>query len=172
MFDCRKNVSKDGSFRGLGNAYIINNECSKLIPITSSYSYIYSKDGSIQNTNFSKIIYKNSLIGKRTLCSAFAPSYNSNSIYQELASNGSLNFVNIFFFDMRLNQIFVIITITGRYKKNNYSSIDLQYRLPNSPLVNLDDVTKKNSSREFHRILDGNENLNRIYLQIKSTLGK
>jgi hypothetical protein len=166
-----KDSSLDGSFKGFGNGYIIKNKCTKLIPFTSSYSYIYSEDNSIENTNFTKIIYKNSLIGKRILSAAFGPRYNSNSLYQELASDGLLNFINIFFFDTQLNQIFVIITITGTYKKYNYSSIDLQYRLPESPPVVLDDITKNNSSEEFHKILDANENLNKIYLQIKSILG-
>lgn len=172
MCGYKKKNCLDGSFKGLGNAYIIDNKCTKLISVKSSYSYIYSMDGSIQNTNFSKIIYKNSLIGKRTLSATLGPKYNSNSVYQELASDGLLNFVNIFFYDTHLDIIFVIITITGIYKNCNYSSIDLQYRLPESPPVNLSELVKKNSSIEFHKILDGSENLNNIYLQIKSKLSK
>lgn len=162
----------DGSFKGLGNAYVIDDKCNKLIPLKSSYSYIYSEDCSVKNTNFSKIIYKNSVIGKRILSATLGPKYNSNSVYQELASDGLLNFVNIFYYDTHLDIIFVIITITGIYKNCNYSSIDLQYRLPESPSVNLSELVKKNSSIEFHRILDESENLNKIYLQIKSKLSK
>jgi len=162
----------DGYFKGLGNAYVVNNNSTTLIPFTSSYSYIYSMDGSIQNTNFSKIFYKNSLIGEITLSAAVAPKYNSNSIYQELASDGSLNFVNIFFYDAHLDMIFVIITITGTYNNDKYSSIDLQYRLPESPPVNVSDDNKKNSSKEFHNILGENENIMNMYLQIKSKLNK
>jgi hypothetical protein len=163
----------DGSFRGLGNAYVVNNNSSTtLTPFTSSYSYMYAMDGSIQNTNFSTIFYKNSLIGARTLSAAVAPKYNSNSIYQELASDGSLNFVNIFFYDAHLDMIFVIITITGTFNNDNYSSIDLQYRLPESPSVNISEVKKKNSSKEFHNILEENENIMNMYLQIKSKLNK
>jgi hypothetical protein len=163
----------DGSFRGLGNAYVVNNNSSTtLTPFTSSYSYMYAMDGSIQNTNFSTIFYKNSLIGARTLSAAVAPKYNSNSIYQELASDGSLNFVNIFFYDAQLDMIFVIITITGTFNNDNYSSIDLQYRLPESPSVNVSEVKKKNSSKEFHNILEENENIMNMYLQIKSKLNK
>jgi hypothetical protein len=163
----------DGSFKGLGNAYVVNNNSSTtLTPFTSSYSYMYAMDGSIQNTNFSTIFYKNSLIGARTLSAAVAPKYNSNSIYQELASDGSLNFVNIFFYDTRLDLIFVIITITGTFNNDKYSSIDLQYRLPESPPVNVSEVKKKNSSKEFHNILGENENIMNMYLQIKSKLNK
>jgi hypothetical protein len=163
----------DGSFRGLGNAYVVNNNSSTtLTPFTSSYSYMYAMDGSIQNTNFSTIFYKNSLIGARTLSAAVAPKYNSNSIYQELASDGSLNFVNIFFYDAQLDMIFVIITITGTFNNDNYSSIDLQYRLPESPSVNVSEVKKKNSSKEFHNILEENENIMNMYLHIKSKLNK
>jgi len=162
----------DGYFKGLGNAYVVNNNSTTLTPFTSSYSYIYSMDGSIQNTNFSTIFYKNSLIGEITLSAAVAPKYNSNSIYQEVASNGSLNFVNIFFYDAHLDMIFVIITITGTYNNDKYSSIDLQYRLPESPSVNVSEVKKKNSSKEFHNILDENENIMNMYLQIKSKLNK
>ena len=162
----------DGYFKGLGNAYVVNNNSTTLTPFTSSYSYIYSMDGSIQNTNFSTIFYKNSLIGEITLSAAVAPKYNSNSIYQELASDGSLNFVNIFFYDAQLDMIFVIITITGTFNNDNYSSIDLQYRLPESPSVNVSEVKKKNSSKEFHNILEENENIMNMYLQIKSKLNK
>jgi hypothetical protein len=112
------------------------------------------------------------LIGARTLSAAVAPKYNSNSIYQELASDGSLNFVNIFFYDAHLDMIFVIITITGTFNNDNYSSIDLQYRLPESPSVNISEVKKKNSSKEFHNILEENENIMNMYLQIKSKLNK
>jgi hypothetical protein len=163
----------DGSFKGLGNAYVVNNNSSTtLTPFTSSYSYMYAMDGSIQNTNFSTIFYKNSLIGARTLSAAIAPKYNSNSIYQELASDGSLNFVNIFYYDTQLDMIFVIITITGTHHNESYSSIDLQYRLPESPTVNVSEVKKKNSSEEFHNILEENENIMNMYLQIKSKLNK
>ena len=162
----------DGSFKGLGNAYVVNNNSTTLIPFTSSYSYMYAMDGSIQNTNFSTIFYKNSFIGARTLSAAVAPKYNSNSIYQELASDGSLNFVNIFYYDTQLDMIFVIITITGTFNNDNYSSIDLQYRLPESPSVNVSEVKKKNSSKEFHNILEENENIMNMYLQIKSKLNK
>jgi hypothetical protein len=162
----------DGSFKGLGNAYVVNNNSTTLIPFTSSYSYIYAMDGSIQNTNFSTIFYKNSFIGARTLSAAVAPKYNSNSIYQELASDGSLNFVNIFFYDTRLDMVFVIVTITGTYNNDTYSSIDLQYRLPESPPVNVSDDNKKNSSKEFHNILGENENIMNMYLQIKTKLNK
>lgn len=162
----------DGYFKGLGNAYVVNNNSTTLTPFTSSYSYIYSMDGSIQNTNFSTIFYKNSLVGEITLSAAVAPKYNSNSIYQEVASNGSLNFVNIFFYDAHLDMIFVIITITGTYNNDKYSSIDLQYRLPESPSVNVSEVKKKNSSKEFHNILEENENIMNMYLQIKSKLNK
>jgi hypothetical protein len=166
----KKKNCLDGTFKGLGNAYIIDNKCTKLISLKSSYSYIYSEDNSVKNTSFSKIIYKNSLIGKRILSAARGPKYNSNSVYQELAFDGLLNFVNIFFYDTLLDIIFVIITITGKYNNYNYSSIDLQYRLPESPPVNIDELTKKNSSIEFHKILDESENLKKIYLQIKSKL--
>ena len=162
----------DGSFKGLGNAYVVNNNSNTLIPFTSSYSYIYSMDGSIQNTNFSKILYENSLIGTRTLSAAIAPKYNSNSIYQELASDGVLKFVNIFYYDTQLDMIFVIITITGTHNNESYSSIDLQYRLPESPHVNVSEVKKKNSSKEFHNILGENENIMDMYLQIKTKLNK
>ena len=129
-------------------------------------------DGSIQNTNFSKILYENSLIGTRTLSAAIAPKYNSNSIYQELASDGVLKFVNIFYYDTQLDMIFVIITITGTHNNESYSSIDLQYRLPESPHVNVSEVKKKNSSKEFHNILGENENIMDMYLQIKTKLNK
>lgn len=162
----------DGYFKGLGNAYVVNNNSTTLTPFTSSYSYIYSMDGSNQNTNFSTIFYKNSLIGEITLSAAVAPKYNSNSIYQEVASDGSLNFVNIFFYDAHLDMIFVIITITGTYNNDKYSSIDLQYRLPESPSVTVSEVKKKNSSKEFHNILEENENIMNMYLQIKSKLNK
>jgi hypothetical protein len=169
----RDNKNKfDGSFKGLGNAYVVNNNSTTLIPFTSSYSYIYSMDGSIQNTNFSKILYENSLIGTRTLSAAIAPKYNSNSIYQELASDGVLKFVNIFYYDTQLDVIFVIVTITGTHNNESYSSIDLQYRLPESPHVNVSEVKKKNSSEEFHNILGENENIMDMYLQIKTKLNK
>lgn len=158
----------DGSFKGLGNAYVVNNNSNTLIPFTSSYSYIYSMDGSIQNTNFSTIFYKNSFIGARTLSAAVAPKYNSNSIYQELASDGVLKFINIFYYDTQLDMIFVIVTITGTHNNESYSSIDLQYRLPESPHVNVSEVKKKNSSEEFHNILGENENIMDMYLQIKT----
>lgn len=162
----------DGSFTGFGNAYIISSKCKKLIPFTSSYSYIFSEEGSIENRNFSTITYKNSLIGTKILSAVYGPKYEDSAVYQELASDGLLNFVNIFFFDEQLNNFFVIITITGRYKKCNYSSIDLQYRLPSkSSFVN--DLKKKSrSSEEFHKILDKNEDLKKKYLQIKSKLSK
>ena len=162
----------DGSFKGVGNAYVVNNNSNTLIPFTSSYSYIYAMDGSVQNTNFSKILYENSLIGARTLSAAVAPKYNSNSIYQELATDGVLKFVNIFYYDTQLDMIFVIVTITGTHNNESYSSIDLQYRLPESPHVNVSEVKKKNSSREFHNILEENENIMDMYLQIKTKLNK
>lgn len=83
--------------------------------------------------------------------------------------------INIFFFDAQLNNFVVIITITGKYKKCNYSSIDLQYRLPsNSSSVNaINDLKKKyRSSEKFHKILDQNDSLKKKYLEICAKLGK
>jgi hypothetical protein len=83
--------------------------------------------------------------------------------------------INIFFFDAQLNNFVVIITITRKYKKCNYSSIDLQYRLPyKSFSVNsINDLKKKSrSSEELHKILDQNESLKKKYLEICGKLGK
>ncbi len=161
------------TYRGSGNALIVSSKCNKFVPFTSTYIFDYGGDGSDQN--FSKVIYNNSIIGSRTLSAVRSPSYVSNSFFQEIASDGLLNFINLFFYDDFTQQFFTIITITGVYKKCNYSSIELDYLINSNSLSasNINAIKNKaGSSEEFHKILDSDQNLKKKYVEIKAKLGK
>jgi hypothetical protein len=154
------------SFSGSGNALVISNKCNKLVPFTSSYNWKFGGDGS--DLELSKINYNNSFIGSRILSAVF----DGTSI--EISSDRLLNFNATYYYDIKTEKYYIILRITGVYKKCNYSSYELDVETPSSS-VN-EELKKKSrsfeSSEEFHRLLDSKPNLKKRYLQIKTKLGK
>jgi hypothetical protein len=154
------------SYSGSGNALVISNKCNKIVPFTSSYNWTFGGDGS--DLKLSKLNYNNSFIGSRILSSVF----DGTSV--EISSDGLLNFNTTYYYDIETEKYYIILRITGVYKKCNYSSYELDVETPSS----LKDKSLKNKSRssesseEFHKLLDSNPNLNKKYLQIKAKLGK
>jgi hypothetical protein len=151
------------TYTGSGEALVIRNKCNKIVPFTSIYKLTYIKD------SLAKLEYNNSFIGVRTLTSVFNP-----YLIVRLASDGLLNFISVLYLDDETNTYFRNTTITGVYKKCNYSSDELDYYNINATSAS-DKKTlkeKSGSSEEFHKLLDSNPNLKKKYLQIKDKLGK
>jgi hypothetical protein len=153
------------TYTGSGEALIISRKCNKLVPFTSSYTN--TEVGSTYGPLY-KIEYNNSFIGSRTLSSNFA-------FDDEISSDGSLNFYARYFYDSDTDTYYLYVSITGVYKKCNYSSFELDNQPPSSSssAASKDNLKKKScSTEEFHKLLDSNPNLKKKYLQIKAKLGK
>ena len=165
------------TYSGSGEAIILNAKCNKLISFTSSYKWTNGGDGS----NFDLLIinYKNSLIGKRKFTAAYKNTYlpfnyNKESLWNELGSDGDLNFNTTYYIDNNTKNIFIVVTIYGKYKSCSYSSEELDYliTIPTTADDKEDENNKTRSSEEFHRLLNSKPNLKKRYLQIKTKLGK
>jgi hypothetical protein len=151
------------TFTGLGEAYVNGNKCGIFLPFTSSYKLTFIGDGTAY------LEYKNSFIGVRKLSSVF-----NSYLNVRLASDGLLNFISVLYFNDETNSYFRNTTITGVYKKCNYSSNELDYYDINATSTShkKDLHEKSESSEEFHKLLNSNPNLKKKYLQIKAKLGK
>ena len=152
------------SFSGSGNALVISNKCNKLVPFTSSYNWTFGGDGS--DLELSKINYNNSFIGSRILSAV----YDGTSV--EISSDGLLNFITTYFYDIETEKYYIFLRITGVYKKCNYSSYELDVELLSSYSSVKNKSRSSESSEEFHKLLDSKPNLKKKYLQIKAKLGK
>ena len=142
------------------------------MPFTSSYKWIYGGDGS--DESLSKIEYNNSFIGSRIFSAVYTNSYVLGSYFVEIGSDGLLNFNASYFYDDDTNTFYINVTITGVYKKCNYSSNELDYFISENAPASVRDALKKKSANteEFHKLLDSNPELKKRYLQIKAKLGK
>ena len=165
------------TYSGSGEAIVLNAKCNKLISFTSSYKWTNGGDGS--NYDLVIINYQNSLIGKRKFTAAYKNTYlpttnNKRSYWNELGSDGDLNFNTTYFFDTNTEIYFIVVTIYGKYKSCSYSSEELDYEvtIPTTADDEEDEYNKTRSSEEFHRLLDSKPNLKKRYLQIKTKLGK
>jgi hypothetical protein len=156
-----------GTYTGSGEALVVKSNCNKLVPFTSSYKWSFGGDGS--DEYLSKIEYNNSFIGSRTLSVVYV----NGSNYVEIGSDGLLNFNTSYLYDQDTDTFFIYVTITGVYKKCNYSSYELDVLNNSLSAASKNSLKKKSgSSEEFHKLLDSNPNLKKKYLQIKAKLGK
>jgi hypothetical protein len=165
------------TYSGSGEAIVLNAKCNKLIPFTSSYKWTNGGDGS----NFRLLIidYENTIIGKRKFTAAYKNTYlpdnnNKKAYWNELGSDGDLNFNTTYFYDNSTKLFFIVVTIYGKYKSCSYSSEELDYKItiPTTTNDKKYEYNKTRSSEDFHRLLDSSPNLKKSYLEIKAKLGK
>jgi hypothetical protein len=145
------------TFSGSGEALIISKKCNKKVPFTSTYKLT----GDSINRLW-KLEYNNSFIGSRTLSSV----YNS-TLGSRFASDGLLNFISTEYYDDITKNTYRITTISGLYKKCNYSSIELDRRELTDKSAK--EFLKDNSasSEEFHKMLDLYPIIKKKYLENK-----
>jgi hypothetical protein len=158
-------------YTGVGEAFIVGEKCKQLKPFTSSYTWEFPNP--LEKSIFSKVNYENSIIGKRTLSAVTSPYDIPNvSNFSEMSSDGLLNFyANYYSFDDRE---YIVVRITGIYKKCNYSSREVDYYIPTiTSANNLESIKKKSgSSEEFHKLLESDPELNKLYLKLKAKIDK
>jgi hypothetical protein len=157
-----------GTYTGSGQALVVNSKCNKLVPFTSSYAWTFGGDGS--DLFLSKIEYNNSFIGSRI----YATAYVLETDITEIGSDGLLNFRTTYYYDEPTDTYFIYVNIDGLYKKCKYASYELDFFVLEDKSTSVRNALKKKSAttEEFHKLLDSNENLKKIYLQIKAKLGK
>lgn len=149
------------TYSGEGQALIVKEKCNKVIDFTSSYTLTNGDNsGTLTILN-----YENSFIGKKLLAGVFDGFSN-----KEFSSDGSLNFnTEYYFFD---EFSFVVVFITGIYKNCEYSSYELDIRVPlvtNSSLQsNINSTEKAKGAEEFNKLLESNAGLKKIYLKLKA----
>jgi hypothetical protein len=159
------------TYTGSGQALIVSSKCNKLVPFISSYKWSIGGDGSDQN--LAKIEYNNSFIGSRTFSAVYAITNVLGSDWVEIGSDGLLNFNTSYLYDQDTDTFFIYVTITGVYKKCNYSSYELDVLNNSLSAASKDSLKKKSrSSEDFHKLLNSNSELKKRYLQIKAKLGK
>ena len=144
------------TFSGSGEALVISSKCNKKVPFTSTYKLFGDS-----NSRSWKLEYNNSFIGSRTLSSVF-----NTNLFSRLASDGLLNFVSTEYYDEITESIYRITTITGLYKKCNYSSIELDRRVLTATSAKQFLKDNSISSEEFHKMLDSNPIIKQKYLEI------
>ena len=155
-------------YQGGGEALVIGSKCKKIVPFTSSYSFIGT-----ENPSLFELKLKNSFIGSLTFAIV------NNDFSQRLVyvgGNDSLDIITIPFIDEK-NNFYVYNTLDGLYKKCKYASEDLNIFIPSAnsaSSASIIETFKKNSrsSDEFHKLLDSKPNLKKKYLQLKAKQGK
>ena len=156
---------------GEGSAFFVHNKCKKIKNFTSSYKWAFPDPGDF--SFFSSINYENSIIGKRTLSAVTSPyDVPYYAFWTEISSDGLLNFYANYYFVDGIE--YIIVRITGIYKKCNYSSLELDYYIPITTSANNLELFKKKSgnSEEFHKLLESDPDLNKLYLKLKAKIGK
>ena len=159
-------------YTGEGQALVVREKCKQLKPFTSSYSWEFPNPP--EYSAFFKINYENSIIGKRTLSAIPTPYYVPyNAFWNKISSDGLLNFYTSYYTDYE-SLDWVVVIITGIYKKCNYSSRDLDYLVPTTTNAATRELVKKKSgsSEEFHKLLESDPELNKSYLNLKAKLKK
>jgi len=161
------------TYSGLGDALVVNNNCKSLKQFTSSYKWTFPTDA---YSAFSVINYQNSFIGKRTLSAVFINDSNSDSTnyWNEISSDGLLNFKAEYYYDSSIDSTFILVTITGVYKKCNYSSREIDLLVSETTSASVKEKLKKGSrsSEDFHKLLNSDQSLNKKYLKLKAKHGK
>jgi hypothetical protein len=96
----------------------------------------------------------------------------NNAFWTEISSDGLLNFYANYYFVDGIE--YIIVRISGIYKKCNYSSLELDYYIPTTTSANNLELFKKKSgnSEEFHKLLESDPDLNKLYLKLKAKIGK
>jgi hypothetical protein len=140
-------------YLGIGEALVVREKCESIKLITAKTTFKNSN-------NFTIINYENSIIGKQVLSGL-------TDNFSAIASNTSLVFrFQKFEF---LGILFLVTEITGDYKKCNYSSLDIQLHIPSATNKALYDnlKSKAKGADEFHKLLESNASLNKLFLKLK-----
>jgi hypothetical protein len=158
-------------YTGVGEAFIVGEKCKQLKPFTSSYNWEFPNPP--EKSIFSKVNYENSIIGKRTLSAVLSPyDVPNEAFWTEISSDGLLNFYANYYSVDGIE--YIIVRITGVYKKCNYSSQEIDYYIPTTTSANNLKLIKKKSrsSEEFHKLLESDPDLNKLYLKLKAKIDK
>jgi hypothetical protein len=145
------------SYSGEGQALILKEKCSSLKTFTASSSFIF------YDNQLAKINYENSILGKKILSSV----YNESDYDNLIASDGLLDYK---MYPYSYNGIFYLeIYIAGVQKGYKYSSSELQIFDPSSTSTAANNYfkSKAKSADEFHKLLESNLDLKKIYLKLK-----
>ena len=149
------------NFSGIGTALLVSEKCNQLKPFKSKSNYL-------ANNTFYTLNYENTIIGKKLLSITF---FSPNFRQEYIGSNGLLNFnINIY---VEEGILYILIFITGVYKKCNYSSRELQKfvstpEISNSVIDHLKSVAK--GVDEFNELLESDPYLKKSYLKLNSKL--
>ena len=151
-------MSQTITFSGIGNSLVVNEKCNSNKIFTSSYTTEFSNDEYLLILN-----YQNSFIGKRLLSTV----YNGNEVVT--GSDGLLNFTVQYFAGSDNNVAYIVVFINGIYKKCNYSSYEIDYVVPSSTNKAVHDKLKSKAkgADEFHKLLESNASLNKLFLKLK-----
>jgi len=151
-------MSLKETFSGNGEALVVREKCNSNKSFTSSYTIEFSDDIFLSILN-----YQNSFIGKRLLSSV----YNGNEV--ETSSDGLLNFTAQYYFDVESNVSYIVVFINGIYKKCNYSSYEIDFLVPSATNKAVHDKLKSKAkgADEFHKLLESNASLNKLFLKLK-----
>jgi hypothetical protein len=93
--------------------------------------------------------------------------YNGNEV--ETGSDGLLNFTAQYFAGSDNNIAYIVVFINGIYKKCNYSSYEIDFMVPSATNKAVHDKLKSKAkgADEFHKLLESNASLNKLYLKLK-----
>jgi hypothetical protein len=152
---------------GEGSAFFVHNKCKKIKNFTSSYKWAFPDPGDF--SIFSIINYENSILGKKNLSAVIDDNFD---YWAEVSSNGLLNFNAKYYYDEDIDAYFIIVIITGVYKKCNYSSYELDYLVLEDSSVNNTLKKKSANSEQFHKLLDSKPHYKKLYDKIINKLGK
>jgi len=150
------------NYLGIGEALYVREKCDSLKKFTSKATFTTTS-----SKDFYIINYENSIIGKQLLSGV-------NDSYTGLvaAVNSSLTFRFALFevIEDGIRIIYLLSQIAGEYKKCNYSSVDLQLYIPSVASKEVNDHLKSHvkGADEFANLLKSNENLNKLYNQLKA----
>lgn len=162
------------TYSGEGQALIVGNNCSVIKSFYSSYKWSMSPDAT--NSDFAIIDYENSILGKKRLSAVYTYQVFDAYFYQtwqEISSDGSLNFVALYFYDADYDFFYVIVNITGIHKKCNYSSTELDYLVVDTLSAAAKENFKKQcgTTADLHKILESNSDLKKKYGILKTKMG-
>ena len=160
-------MSDKFTYSGEGQALVVREKCNELKSFTSSYTYACGND----ECNLSILNYQNSFIGKKLLSAVYGGTSTYNSSV-EFSSTGLLNFYAHYY---NVDGIYLIVVfITGIHKKCNYSSYEIDYEVPSATNTALHAKlkAKAKSADEFHKLLESNTGLKKIYLKLKAKSNK
>ena len=152
-------MSDTQTFSGQGEALVVREKCNSNKSFTSSYTIEFTDDLLL----LSILNYQNSFIGKRLLSAV----YNGNEV--ETSSDGLLNFTAQYYFDSETDKSYIVVFINGIYKKCNYSSYEIDFLVPSATNKAVHDKLKSKAkgADEFHKLLESNAGLNKLFLKLK-----